>query len=80
LPPKIPSLSSRKFARLLEKNGAYFVRQRGTSHAVYERVAGEITWRAPVVMGKSELSPKYIKLVLRQLGFSNEEIDGMFKR
>jgi predicted RNA binding protein YcfA (HicA-like mRNA interferase family) len=73
-------LSSRKFVRLLEKNGAHFVRQRGTSHAIYERVTEEITRRTPVVMGKSELSPKYIKLVLRQLGFSDEEIDGMFKR
>jgi predicted RNA binding protein YcfA (HicA-like mRNA interferase family) len=80
LPPKIPSLSSRKFVRLLEKHGAYFVRQRGTSHAIYERVTEGITRRAPVVMGKSELSPKYIKLVLRQLGFSDEEIGGMFKR
>ena len=79
MPPKIPSLSSRKFVRLLEKHGAYFVRQRGTSHAIYERVTEGITRRAPVVMGKSELSPKYIKLVLRQLGFSDEEIGGMFK-
>ncbi|MDH4135523.1 MAG: type II toxin-antitoxin system HicA family toxin [Anaerolineae bacterium] len=73
-------MSSRKFARLLEKKGVHFVRQRGTSHAIYERVAEGITRRAPVVMGKSELSPKYIKLVLRQLGFSDVEIDGMFKR
>jgi predicted RNA binding protein YcfA (HicA-like mRNA interferase family) len=80
LPPKIPSLSSRKFVKLLEKNGVYFVRQRGTSHAIYERVTEGITRRAPVVMGKSELSPKYIKLVLRQLGFSDEEMDGMFRR
>jgi hypothetical protein len=43
-------------------------------------MVGGIIRRAPVVMGKSELSPKYIKLVLRQLGFSDEEIDGMFKR
>jgi predicted RNA binding protein YcfA (HicA-like mRNA interferase family) len=80
LPPKIPSLSSRKFASLLEKHGTYFVRQQGTSHAIYERVAEGIARRAPVLMGKSELSPKYIKLVLRQLGFSNEEIARMFKR
>lgn len=80
MPPRIPPLSSRKFVKLLEKNGAYFVRQRGTSHAIYERMVGGIIRRAPVVMGKSELSPKYIKLVLRQLGFNDEEIDGMFKR
>jgi hypothetical protein len=30
---------------------------------------------APVVMAKKELSPKYMKLVFRQLGFTDEEID-----
>jgi len=30
-----------------------------------------------VVMGKRELSPKYMKVVLRQLGFSDEEIDAL---
>ena len=29
------------------------------------------------MMGKKELSPKYMKLVLRQLGFTDEEIDAL---
>lgn len=72
-------MSSRKFARLLERHGAVFVRQRGTSHAIFERVAEERKWRAPVLMGKRELSPRYIRLVLRQLGFTKTEIQKMFK-
>lgn len=36
------------------------------------------TWRAPLVAGAQELSPKYIKLVLRQLGFTDGEIAEMF--
>jgi predicted RNA binding protein YcfA (HicA-like mRNA interferase family) len=72
-------MSSRKFIRLLEANGACFVRQRGTSHAIYERVVGEVTRRAPVITGKRELSPRYIKLVLRQLGFTDQEIRALFR-
>lgn len=57
----IPAMSSRKFASLLKQHGCRFVRQRGTSHALYERTIGGVTFRAPVVMGKKELSPQYIK-------------------
>ena len=35
-------------------------------------------YRAPVVMAKEEFSSKYMKLVLRQLGFTDEEIDALF--
>ena len=77
MPKRIPPMSSKKFAKLLTRGGAIFVRQRGTSHAIFEREiegAGAV-YRAPVVMGKRELSPKYMKVVLRQLGFTDEEID-----
>ena len=75
MPKRIPPMSSKKFARLLTRGGAIFVRQRGTSHAIFERERGGAVYRAPVVMGKRELSPKYMKVVLRQLGFTDEEID-----
>ena len=78
MPPRIKPLSSREFRRLLEQNGARFVRQRGTGHAIYERPLAGKTRRAPVAANAKELSPKYIKLVLRQLGFTDVEIEGMF--
>lgn len=77
LKKKIPALSSKRFVSLLEEGGAVFVRQRKTSHAIFQRVKGRKVYRVPVVMSKEELSPKYIKLVFRQLGFSDEEIDNL---
>gem|GEM_PF-6866421 len=58
-------MSSKKFAMLLTHGGAIFVRQKSTSHAIFEREKDENVYRAPVVMGKRELSPKYMKIVLR---------------
>ena len=75
---KIPLLSSREFVKLLAKGNARFVRQRSTSHAIFEREKDGKVFRAPVVMAKEELSSKYMKLVLRQLGFTDEEIDALF--
>ncbi|MBU0566689.1 type II toxin-antitoxin system HicA family toxin [bacterium] len=77
LKKQIPAMSSKKFVSLLEKGGAVFVRQRKTSHAIFQRIKDKKVYRAPVVMNKKELSPKYIKLVFRQLGFTDEEIDGL---
>ncbi len=74
---KIPPMSSKKFVKLLARGGARFVRQRSTSHAIFEREKERKMYRAPVVMGKKELSPKYMKLVFRQLGFTDEEIEAL---
>lgn len=71
---RIPSLSSKKLVRLLLDGGASFVRQRGTSHAIYQRFAAGRKYAAPVQMGKKSLDPDYVKEVLRQLGFTKGEI------
>lgn len=76
---RIPAMSSAEFVKLLRRGGAQFVRQRRTSHAVYERAVGGRTFRAPVVMGKRDLTPQYVKLVFHQLGFTDEEIARLFK-
>jgi len=51
-----------------------------TGHAIFEREKNGTICRAPVVMAKSELSPKYVKLVLRQLGFTDEELDDIIQK
>jgi len=74
-------MSSKKFVKLLAHGGAKFIRQKSTSHAIFEREKEGrvyIIYRAPVVMAKKELSPKYMKLVLRQLGFTDEEMEAIF--
>ena len=77
---KIPSLSSKKFKILLEKNGAYLKRQGKTDHAIFVRETSKRKFAAPVQMGKKELDSHYIKLVLKQLGFSQNEIKQVFKK
>ncbi|MFH1450305.1 MAG: type II toxin-antitoxin system HicA family toxin [bacterium] len=77
MPKKIPAMSSKKFIALLEKDGVTFLRQKRTSHGMFQRIKGKEVYRAPIVMNKGELSPKYIKLVFRQLGFSDKEIDNL---
>ncbi len=73
--PRIPSMSSKDLARLLEKGGAVFVRQGSTDHAIYARMIEGRRYSAPVQMGKKTLDPIYCKRVLRQLQFSDEDID-----
>jgi len=72
-------MSSRKFSRLLAQGNAKMVRQRGTSHAVFEREKEGRVYRAPVIMAKAELSSVYMKLVMHQLGFTEEEIDAILE-
>jgi len=73
--PKLPSMSSREFVSLLEKGGAVFVRQGSTDHAIYSRIVEGKRYSAPVQMGKKTLDPIYCKRVLRQLKFTDEEIE-----
>jgi len=72
-------MSSRKFARLLAQGHAKIVRQRGTSHAIFEREKEGRIFRAPVITAKAELSSVYMKLVMHQLGFTDEEIDAFIE-
>jgi len=76
----IPSMSSRKLVRLLKKGNAYFLRQGKTDHAIYERIVEGRRFAAPVQMGKKSLDPNYCKRVLRQLKFTDEEIDKLLQK
>ncbi len=73
--PKVSSMSSKEFVKLLERGGAVFVRQGSTDHAIYSRTIEGKRYSAPVQMGKKTLDPVYCKRVLRQLKFTDEEIE-----
>ncbi|MBM4141501.1 MAG: type II toxin-antitoxin system HicA family toxin [Nitrospira sp.] len=73
--PKVPSMSSKELVKLLEKGGAKFVRQGSTDHAIYSRSIGGKRYSAPVQMGKKTLDPVYCKRILRQMKFTDEEIE-----
>jgi hypothetical protein len=72
---RVPSFSSKKLVKLLEKGGAIFVRQGPTDYAIYSRVMEEKRYSAPVQMGKKTLDPVYCKGVLRHLKFRDAEIE-----
>jgi len=76
---RIPSMSSRKLCRLLERGGAIFVRQGSTDHAIYSRIVATKRYSAPVQMGKRALDPIYCKRIFRQLKFTGEEIGDLLK-
>jgi len=76
---KIPSISSRKLCRLLERGGAVFVRQGSTDHAIYSRIVTGKRYSAPVQAGKKSLDPIYCKRIFKQLKFTNEEIEKLLK-
>lgn len=73
--PKVPSMSSKELVKLLEIGGAVFVRQGSTDHAIYSRIIEGNRYSAPVQMGKKTFDPVYCKRVLRQLKFTDEEIE-----
>lgn len=77
--PKIPSMSSKEFIKLLEKGGALLARQGSTDHAIYARVVEERRYSAPVQMGKKTLDPMYCKRIFRQLKFTDQEIENLLK-
>ncbi|MDI6763037.1 MAG: type II toxin-antitoxin system HicA family toxin [Thermodesulfobacteriota bacterium] len=61
---KIPSMSSKELVKLLEKGGT-----------IYSRIIEGKRYSAPVQMGKKSLDPVYCKRIMRQLKFSDEEIE-----
>jgi predicted RNA binding protein YcfA (HicA-like mRNA interferase family) len=73
--PKLPSISSNKLVKLLNKGGAVFVRQGKTDHAIYSRTVQGNRYSAPVQKGKNTLDPIYCKRIFRQLRFTDEEIE-----
>jgi predicted RNA binding protein YcfA (HicA-like mRNA interferase family) len=76
---RMPAMSSEQLVSILERGGAVLVRQRKTDHAIYSRVAEGRRFSAPVQMGKKTLDPVYCKRVLRQLKFTDEEIQELLK-
>ena len=77
--PKLPSISSNKLVKLLNKGGAVFVRQGKTDHAIYSRMVQGNRYSAPVQMGKKTLDPIYCKRIFRQLRFTDEEIERLLQ-
>ena len=76
----IPSMSSRRLVRLVEKSGATFERWGKGDHAIYSRIIEGVIRKAPIQMGKQSLPPEYSLIVFRQLGMTDEEINKVLSK
>jgi predicted RNA binding protein YcfA (HicA-like mRNA interferase family) len=70
--PKLPRLTARQMARVLEKLGFSLTRQSG-SHRIYKNAAGK---RATIPLHASKiLHPKVLKGILRDAELTTEDLE-----
>jgi predicted RNA binding protein YcfA (HicA-like mRNA interferase family) len=80
MPKGVPSLKPRRLIQLLESAGCEFHREGKGDHRLYVRKTGTEGKRVvPIDMGQKEFSPPYVLRILRQFGFSDEEIEALLK-
>ena len=75
MPKDIPSLKPRELIRLLKEGGCVFYRQGRGDHCLYVRHFKGQKRVVPIDMGASELSPPYVLRIIRQFGFTDDEIE-----
>jgi predicted RNA binding protein YcfA (HicA-like mRNA interferase family) len=74
---KLPSLKPKKLISALIMNGCSYYREGKGDHTLYVREINNEKRVVPIDMGKNELSPLYVLRILRQFGFTDEEITNM---
>ena len=79
MPRSIPALKPRELLRLLVEAGCTFHREGKGDHRLYSRVVAGRKRIVPIDMGADELSPLYVLRILRQFGFSDAEIENLFR-
>ena len=79
MPKNIPSLKPKQLIRLLEKAGCTFYREGKGDHSLYSRVVAGKTRVVPIDIGAGEMSPAYMLRIVRQFGFTDEEVEGLLK-
>jgi len=73
----VPALKAKQLIRLLEQWGCRFYREGKGDHRLYVRYSGKQKRVAPIDMGQKNFSQAYIIRILRQFGFSDDDIDQM---
>ena len=78
MPKKLPSLKPKKLVQIIESAGCKYYREGKGDHRLYMREVEDKKRVVPIDMGARELSPAYVLRILRQFGFSDEEIENIF--
>ena len=71
-----PNVDSRQMIKVAERLGFVFIRQCGTSHAIYKRLQDSRRTTIPK-HGKKSLRRKTIKAICRDLDITIEELKDM---
>jgi predicted RNA binding protein YcfA (HicA-like mRNA interferase family) len=79
MPKSLPSLKVRKLIRILESAGCEFYREGKGDHKLYVRYVEGKKRVVPIDMGEREFSPPYVLRILRQFGFTDDEIDELLR-
>ena len=79
MPKKIPSLKPKQLIKILQQAGCEFYREGKGDHSLYIREFNEEKRIVPIDMGAKEMSPPYVLRILRQFGFTDEEIEMLIK-
>lgn len=79
MPKNIPALKPKKLIKILQQAGCEFYREGKGDHSLYIRKFNEEKRIVPIDMGAKEMSPPYVLRILRQFGFTDEEIEILIK-
>jgi predicted RNA binding protein YcfA (HicA-like mRNA interferase family) len=71
-----PDVNSNQMVKIIEKLGFIFVRQSGSSHAIYRRVSDSRRTTIPT-HGKKSLKRKTIKSICKDVGITIEELKNL---
>jgi predicted RNA binding protein YcfA (HicA-like mRNA interferase family) len=67
------NINSKQIIKIIEKLGFSFVRQTGSSHAIYRRESDGCRTTVPI-HGKKSLKRKTIKSICKDIGITVEEL------
>lgn len=73
-----PDVNSKQITKVIEKLGFEFIRQSGSSHAVYRRASDGHRTTIPI-HGKKSLKRKTIKSICKDIGITIEELRNLLQ-
>ncbi len=79
MPKNVPALKPKQLIKLLEKGGCSFYREGKGDHRLYIRNVQDQKRIVPIDMGAGEMSPAYVLRIFRQFGFTDQELEALWK-
>jgi len=70
---RFPAISSKELVKILEKEGFQFIRQSGTSHAIYKRFSDKRRVSVPM-HGKTIIRRGTLKIILKGAGLTVDDL------